>query len=235
MRITLGRGASTAALIAAGLALTACGQGTAQASGTVSHSGVSKASNASNSLNLSNSSNSSGSSSSSVTTQTGASGTGAKGSNAGDSASSSGGRGSGDRCTASELRGSVGDNEPGAGQENFPLIVTNFSDHTCTLYGYPGAAFVDASGKQLGPDPQRATASDGAASPAKITLAPGKSAWAGLSFGNPEVSGADKATPSGILITPPDEQRSLKVDWTQGAVPVSSAARLMPFQPGTGA
>jgi hypothetical protein len=229
MRITLGRGVSTAALIAAGLALTACGQGTVQASGTVSHSGASSASDSSSS------SNSSGSSSSSNATQVGGSGTGAKGSNSSGNASTSGGRGTGNRCTSSELRGNVGDNKPGAGQENFPLIVTNFSDHSCTLYGYPGAAFVDASGKQLGPDPQRATESNGAASPTKITLAPGKSAWAGLSFGNPEVSGASKATPMGILITPPDEKHSLKVDWTHGAVPVSSAARVMAFQPGTGA
>ncbi|MFE4752190.1 DUF4232 domain-containing protein [Streptomyces mirabilis] len=124
------------------------------------------------------------------------------------------------RCTASELRGNVGENNPGAGQENFPLVVTNFSGPTCSIDGYPGVAFMDGSGKQLGPDPKR-----GSGSPTKITLAPGKSAWAGLSFGNPEVSGTRKATPAGILITPPDEKVSLKVDWTGGAVPVSSCHR----------
>ncbi|WP_225102582.1 DUF4232 domain-containing protein [Streptomyces sp. CoH27] len=134
------------------------------------------------------------------------------------------------RCNASELRGHVGENNPGAGQENFPLVVTNFSGRTCTIDGYPGAAFVDASGKQMGPDPKRSSGS-----PTKITLPPGKSAWAGLSFGNPEVSGARTATPTGILITPPDEKESLKVDWTGGAVPVSSAANLTVFQAGTGA
>lgn len=135
----------------------------------------------------------------------------------------------GTRCNASELRGHVGRNEPGAGQENFPLVVTNFSGRTCTLYGYPGAAFVDGSGGQLGPDPVRVSGG-----PAKITLAPGKSAWAGLSFGNPEISGARTATPNGIEITPPDEKESVKVDWTAGRVPVSEAAKITVFRAGNG-
>lgn len=139
----------------------------------------------------------------------------------------------GTRCHTSELRASVGRNNPGAGQENFPIVLTNASSHTCTLYGYPGTAFVDASGKQLGPDPKRSSAS-----PETVTLAPGKSAWAGLSFANPEVSGARAATPAALLVTPPDEEDALKVPWTAGEVPVSgneASVRLIPFSPGTGA
>ncbi|MCT9078456.1 DUF4232 domain-containing protein [Streptomyces fulvoviolaceus] len=139
----------------------------------------------------------------------------------------------GTRCHTSELRASVGRNNPGAGQENFPVVLTNASSRTCTLYGYPGTAFVDASGKQLGPDPKRSSAE-----PETVTLAPGQSAWAGLSFGNPEVSGAKSATPAALLVTPPDEEDALKVPWTAGEVPVSgneSSVRLIPFSPGTGA
>lgn len=147
----------------------------------------------------------------------------------GTGSGSSGNGGGSTRCRASQLRGHVGQNDPGAGQENFPLVVTNFSGTTCTLDGYPGAAFVDGSGKQVGPDPRRA-----AGSPVKITLAPGRSAWAGLSFGNPEISGAKTATPTGILITPPDEKEPVKVDWTGGAVPVSDAANLTVFRAGNG-
>ncbi|MFJ9540905.1 DUF4232 domain-containing protein [Streptomyces sp. NPDC101225] len=143
--------------------------------------------------------------------------------------SAAGSGGGSTRCHASQLRGHVGRNDPGAGQENFPLVVTNFSGTTCTLDGYPGAAFVDGSGRQVGPDPRRA-----AGSAVKITLAPGRSAWAGLSFGNPEISGAKTATPAGILITPPDEKEPVKVDWTGGAVPVSEAANLTVFRAGNG-
>ena len=137
------------------------------------------------------------------------------------------------RCHTSELSAAVGRNNPGAGQEHFPVVLTNRSSRTCTLHGYPGTAFVDASGKQLGPDPERT-----GGKPETVKLAPGGSAWAGLSFSNPEISGAGTATPAALLVTPPDEEDPLKVAWKGGAVPVSgnaSSVRLIPFSPGTGA
>ncbi|GHI03688.1 hypothetical protein AQI88_36125 [Streptomyces cellostaticus] len=140
---------------------------------------------------------------------------------------------SGSRCHTSELRASVGRDNPGAGQENFPVVLTNESARTCTLRGFPGAAFVNASGSQLGPDPRRESGS-----PATVTLKPGQSAWAGLTFSNPEVSGAHTGTPTALLITPPDERDPLKVMWTAGPVPVSgnsSSVFLTMFSPGTGA
>ncbi|MET7479400.1 DUF4232 domain-containing protein [Streptomyces sp. NPDC005648] len=142
--------------------------------------------------------------------------------------------GASSRCHTSELRATVGRNDPGAGQENFPIVLTNASSRTCTVRGYPGAAFVDGSGKQLGPDPKRESGS----TPTTVTLAPGRSAWAGLTFSNPEVSGAHPATPAALLVTPPDERDSLKVTWAGGQVPVSgnaSSVFLTVFAPGTGA
>ncbi|MEU3897352.1 DUF4232 domain-containing protein [Streptomyces sp. NPDC045251] len=136
------------------------------------------------------------------------------------------------RCHTSELRAEVGRVNPGAGQRNFPVVLTNTSERTCTLYGYPGAAFVDASGKQLGPDPERAPAS-----PQTVTLAPGKSAWAGLSFSSPQISGARTATPAALLVTPPDEHDPIKVKWTAGGVPVGgneSSVEVTALEPGTG-
>ncbi|MFF6996843.1 DUF4232 domain-containing protein [Streptomyces sp. NPDC008313] len=135
------------------------------------------------------------------------------------SSASAAGAGSGTRCHTSELRASVGPNHPGAGQENFALVLTNTSGHTCTLHGYPGAAFVDGHGKQLGADPKRS--SDQART---VTLKPGATASAGLTFSNPEVSGARTATPAALLVTPPDERDALKVTWTHGEVPVSGNA-----------
>ncbi|MET7325973.1 DUF4232 domain-containing protein [Streptomyces sp. NPDC005549] len=136
------------------------------------------------------------------------------------------------RCHTSELRAAVGRVDPGAGQRNFPVVLTNTSDRTCTVYGYPGAAFVDASGKQLGPDPERA-----AGSPKAVTLTPGKSAWAGLSFSSPQISGARTATPAALLVTPPDEREPLKVTWTAGEVPVGgneSSVSVTALDAGTG-
>ncbi|MFE9612239.1 DUF4232 domain-containing protein [Streptomyces sp. NPDC006012] len=139
----------------------------------------------------------------------------------------------GSRCRTSELSAAVGGNNPGAGQENFPVVLTNKSSRTCTVRGFPGAAFVNASGEQLGPDPRRSSGT-----PATVTLKPGQRAWAGLTFSNPEVSGARTATPAALLITPPDEHDHLKVAWTAGEVPVSgnaSSVSLSVFAPGSGA
>ncbi|MEU1010010.1 DUF4232 domain-containing protein [Streptomyces sp. NPDC005890] len=136
------------------------------------------------------------------------------------------------RCHTSELRASVGRNDPGAGQENFPVVLTNTSARTCTLHGYPGAAFVDASGRRLGPDPQREPGT-----PVTVTLKPGRSAWSGLTFSNPEISGAKTAKPAALLVTPPDERAPLKAAWSGGPVPVSghsSPVRLTVLAPGTG-
>ncbi|MFG2679842.1 DUF4232 domain-containing protein [Streptomyces sp. NPDC048392] len=136
------------------------------------------------------------------------------------------------RCHTSELRAAVGRVSPGAGQRNFPVVLTNTSDRTCTMYGYPGAAFVDASGEQLGPDPERTPAS-----PQTVTLAPGKSAWSGLSFSSPQISGARTATPAALLVTPPDEREPLKVKWTAGEVPVGgneSSVSVTALDAGTG-
>lgn len=177
------------------------------------------------------------------TTPDGSSGTGSA--SAGDgrtsapvsgSASATASTGSGTastRCHTSELRATVGANDPGAGQENFPVVLTNTSHRTCTLRGYPGAAFVDASGKQLGPDPKRSPGS-----PGTVALTPGQSAWAGLTFSNPEISGAHTATPASLVVTPPDERDPLKATWKGGKVPVSgnaSSVSLTVVRAGTGA
>ncbi|MCF2128312.1 DUF4232 domain-containing protein [Strepomyces sp. STD 3.1] len=148
-----------------------------------------------------------------------------------DSTKSAGGTTT-ERCHTSELRASVGPNHPGAGQENFSVVFTNTSGHTCTLRGYPGAAFTDADGKQVGSDPERTSGS-----PGTITLKPGASAWAGLSFSNPEISGAKTATPASLLVTPPNERDPLTVDWKGGEVPVSgnaSKAKVSVLAPGSG-
>ncbi|MFD4968994.1 DUF4232 domain-containing protein [Streptomyces sp. NPDC058424] len=135
------------------------------------------------------------------------------------------------RCHTSDLRASVGRENPGAGQENFPVVLTNASGRTCTVRGYPGAAFVDASGRQLGPDPKRSSGT-----PTTVTLKPGQSAWAGLTFSNPGVSGAKTTTPASLIVTPPDERDHLTVKWAAGEVPVggnASSVFLTVLSPGT--
>ncbi|MFE0675634.1 DUF4232 domain-containing protein [Streptomyces sp. NPDC058867] len=149
------------------------------------------------------------------------------------SSPSAAGAGSGpSRCRTAELRAEVGGVDPGAGQRNFPIVLTNASARTCAVYGYPGAAFVDSDGDRLGTDPVRSPDT-----PTRVTLEPGDSAWAGLSYSSPEVSGARTARPAALLVTPPDEREPIEVAWKGGAVPVSgtaSSVRLTVFAPGSG-
>ncbi|MFI6461573.1 DUF4232 domain-containing protein [Streptomyces sp. NPDC050528] len=205
-----GSGTASSPQTQSGTAAPAGGDASADGSGTpASTSSGSDTATGSNSTS-SNSSTSSGSGGTSTNTGT---------------ASSS-------RCHTSELKAKVGANDPGAGQENFPIVLTNASGRTCTVRGYPGAAFLNASGTQLGDDPQRESGSA-----TTVTLKPGQSAWAGLSFSNPEVSGAKTATASWLAVTPPDEQDALHVKWTAGAVPLSgnsSSVRLTVLSAGTG-
>ncbi|KAF2775098.1 lipoprotein [Streptomyces sp. OM5714] len=138
-----------------------------------------------------------------------------------------------ERCHTSALRASVGPNHPGAGHANFSVVFTNSSRHTCTLRGYPGTAFADSDGKQVGSNPKRTPGS-----PTTVTLEPGEEAWAGLSYANPEIGGATTVRPASLLVTPPDERDSLTLRWTGGEIPVSgnaATASVSVLQPGTGA
>ncbi|MFE0631817.1 DUF4232 domain-containing protein [Streptomyces sp. NPDC058864] len=139
----------------------------------------------------------------------------------------------GGRCHTSDLSASIGRNDPGAGQENFPIVLTNRSGRTCTVRGFPGVAFVNAAGEQVTVDPERATGQ----SPRRVSLAPGASAWSAMSFSNPAITGVTTVTPAAVMVTPPDETASLKVPWTGGEVSntgKASVPRLGPFQPGAG-
>ncbi|MGY1582202.1 DUF4232 domain-containing protein [Streptomyces sp. MN13] len=73
--------------------------------------------------------------------------------------------------------------------------------------------------------------------PTRVRLAPGQEARAGLSYANPEISGARTATPAALLVTPPDERERLRVPWTAGEVPVGgneSSVSLTVVRAGTG-
>ncbi|MGW3461112.1 DUF4232 domain-containing protein [Streptomyces olivaceoviridis] len=138
------------------------------------------------------------------------------------------------RCRTSDLKASLGPDHPGAGQENFALVLTNRSPRTCSLYGFPGVAFVDGAGDAVTPDPERATDQP----QQRVTLAPGDDAWSALSYSDPRITGVTTVTPQALLVTPPDETTSLSVPWTGGKVSntgKASVPRVSPLRPGSGA
>ncbi|MFJ8113757.1 DUF4232 domain-containing protein [Streptomyces sp. NPDC096132] len=137
------------------------------------------------------------------------------------------------RCRTADLRASIGPNDPGAGQENFAVVLTNNSTRTCTVYGFPGIAFVDGVGEAVTPDPERATGQE----EPTVTLKPGASAWSALTFTNPAATGVTTVIPAAVLVTPPDETASIKVAWSGGKVSntgKASVPQVSPLRPGDG-
>ena len=93
-----------------------------------------------------------------------------------------------------------------AGSVYRTLLLTNASDRSCTLEGYPGVSFVDAGGNQLGAPAER----DGSALSA-VTLAPGATAVSTLRQTNAQNYGPEcgLTTSAGLRVYPPGATDSL--------------------------
>jgi hypothetical protein len=83
------------------------------------------------------------------------------------------------RCTTGVLSLSHTRHDIGAGNGVEDIVFTNTGSRNCVLGGFPGAAYVAKSGKQLGAAADRQGATHG-----PITLAPGHKVRARLSFIN---------------------------------------------------
>ena len=80
-------------------------------------------------------------------------------------------------CSTTDLKLTVGAANGAAGTIFYPLNFTNTSGSACTMFGYPGVAFVSSpGGSQIGAPASRRTA----AAPAVITVAPGATVHATL-------------------------------------------------------
>jgi hypothetical protein len=79
-------------------------------------------------------------------------------------------------CATAGLTGSLGSGGAAAGSSYFPIVFSNTSGSSCTLYGYPGVSFVSASGAQIG----KAATEDPVYPRRLVTLAPGGTAHAEL-------------------------------------------------------
>ncbi|MBV9870748.1 MAG: DUF4232 domain-containing protein, partial [Frankiaceae bacterium] len=62
-------------------------------------------------------------------------------------------------CQSGALSLSLGQSQGAAGSTYVPVVLTNTGAKTCTLRGYPGVSFVDASGTLLGKPARQATGS----------------------------------------------------------------------------
>jgi len=116
-------------------------------------------------------------------------------------------------CAAGALAVSVAaDHIQGAAGTLFiPIEFTNFSQQTCTLFGFPGVSAVTFAGKQLG-----SPAAWAGGQPGTVTLAPGGTGHAILRYSN-VITGncptADKRTAYELKVFPPGQTQADHALW----------------------
>jgi len=111
-------------------------------------------------------------------------------------------------CTTSQLRGSIGAVEGGAGSVFTTLILRNVGD-VCSVYGFPGVSLVAAAGRQIGFPARR----QGAGVPIRyVILLHNGAASTILRTLNPGVGTTNCLPPSvGLRVYPPNRTAALFV------------------------
>lgn len=136
-------------------------------------------------------------------------------------------------CTAADLGMALGQEQGAAGSTIVPIVFTNTSSTPCTLFGYPGVSFLDASHKQIGLPAARRGGQE-----ATVTLGPGDEANAQLSIPNPgnfSPSDCNVENSSFLLVYPPGETHSLEVsESTQVCSTAAGRSVVLPVAPGSG-
>jgi hypothetical protein len=123
-------------------------------------------------------------------------------------------------CTLAHLRVSVHNGDAGSGHYGLALVFKHDDSGTCVMHGYPGVAGLDAHGNQV--TQARRTLRGylgGLQQPINtiptIRLAPGATASAYVEGTNVPPGNATSCTVyKGLLVTPPDEAHSVRVDVT---------------------
>jgi Domain of unknown function (DUF4232) len=119
-------------------------------------------------------------------------------------------------CSPSELSGTVptGGGGAAAGSTYYPLNLTNTSNHSCYLYGYPGVSFVTApSGSQIGPAAVRSAG----VNLSTVVLPPGQTAHATIQVAdamNFPQSACKPTTAHWLKVYPPNQYSALYVQFT---------------------
>jgi hypothetical protein len=137
------------------------------------------------------------------------------------------------RCTLDQLTASPGRTTGEAGQRHTTAVWTNTSTSDCLMDGFGG---VDLEGPD-DPMGRTYTLPHTSAAPESFRLAPGHAAHTTITWLPPQ----DRPgwTPTSMLVTPPNETRSARLDWPGGAVLRQDGAThpgtyISPVSPGSG-
>ena len=144
-------------------------------------------------------------------------------------------------CPADDLKLTIGPGNGAAGSIYYPLEFTNTGSAACTMYGYPGVAFVTkeggtaAGGTVLGEPAFR----NAAFAPKQVTLAPGATAHASLQVQaaqNYPVATCKPVTGHWLQVYPPGSQAAGYVRFTAvtcaGKIPSGSTLGIYVVLPG---
>lgn len=129
-------------------------------------------------------------------------------------------------CTAAQLTASLTQGQGGGAGSVYPyLVLTNSSENTCTIKGYPGVS-LRAGDQQIGAPAER-----DASVPAKtITLKKGESAHAALQItqaGNYDSATCSPKQATSMMIYPPNQKESLSIATSDYTGCASSSVKLL--------
>lgn len=138
---------------------------------------------------------------------------------AGGTSSTTGSRSPASACRTSQLRGSFGRLDAGAGQRYVQLVLTNVAGDRCSVTGYPDLLIVAGDGGRIPAEVVRS----GTGSRTRVTVSPGRRVssvlhWIGIPLSDEAQTGPCEPTPSRVDITPPGEVKPLSVEWSFGPV-----------------
>ena len=129
------------------------------------------------------------------------------------------------RCHTADLSGRFGFIQGAAGSRFGPVILTNRSRHTCTIFGYLGAQLIGTGGRRL----RTVVVRDHSRIPHTVRLRPGRSAAATVRW-SAIPSGSERCPlPRSMHVTPPDETTQLRLRWTSDRVCGGGRIDVRPF------
>jgi hypothetical protein len=139
------------------------------------------------------------------------------------------------RCVASDLALSVLGQQGAAGHGELGFALRNTSAHSCHTFGFPGILFLSHSGASL-PTVSVRTTHDffGSAPEAPLVLAPGSTASFRVGVTHGISSSAGCVTAAALQAIPPDDTATLRVAIPGGAYECGSAT-VSPLQAGKAA
>jgi hypothetical protein len=137
------------------------------------------------------------------------------------------------RCRAGDLGLEVAESGASAGHWHAMLLFTNAGSTPCTVEGYPGVSFLDASGGQVGYPAQRL-----ANQTAPVVLGPGERAHAAMNVSNAYNFGEECGQPvstATVRVFPPDDTADLRAPLETDVCPNLAMVDIGPVFPGVDA